>query len=63
MFETTGSGKVGGLAELFDEEVGVGCIEEVNVSGCAIEDCEGQLFVEGREDAGWFLVGVASCRN
>jgi hypothetical protein len=41
MFETTGRGEVGGLTEFFDEEVSVGCIEEIDVARSTVEDCEG----------------------
>ena len=60
MFKTTGSGEVGGLTQFFDKKVGVGGIEEVDVARGAIENLEGEFFVERREDCSWFLVRVAT---
>mmetsp|Transcript_11446 Transcript_11446/g.26847 ORF Transcript_11446/g.26847 Transcript_11446/m.26847 type:complete len:424 (+) Transcript_11446:33-1304(+) len=46
VLEAARGGEAGGLAELLDEQPGVGRVEEVDVAGSSVEDREGQVRVE-----------------
>ena len=60
VLERGGGGKTGALAKFLHQLPGIGRIQEVDVSGNAIEDREGQLAVQDGGDGRRLLLGVAS---
>mmetsp|Transcript_57431 Transcript_57431/g.171318 ORF Transcript_57431/g.171318 Transcript_57431/m.171318 type:complete len:489 (-) Transcript_57431:193-1659(-) len=59
VLKTGGGGQSGRFAQFFDELPRVGSVQEVNVSGNAVEDIEREVGAETGEDLGGLLVGVA----
>ena len=60
VLEGGGAGQAGGLFQLPDQLPGVEGVQEVDVSGPAGEDLDGQLTAVIHVDAGGLLVGVAA---